>query len=97
MIRSDRVTGSKYWGRHPSGRRDPYAELNEETKKTAYHVRTRKYDRLYVGHYDAEKYKKEMVDYRAGKRKSRPNGRVWHSVRKGDWIKKQPPAYMPYG
>lgn len=62
-----------------------------------YRTVTRKYEHLYVGHYDTEKYRKEMVDYKAGKRKSRPNGRVWHSIRKGDWIKKQPSVNMPYG
>jgi hypothetical protein len=36
---------------------------------------------LYVGHYDAEKYKKGMDDYKMGKLKSRPNGRRWCKVR----------------
>jgi hypothetical protein len=36
---------------------------------------------LYIGHYDAEKYKKGMDDYKMGKLKSRPNGRQWHKVR----------------
>jgi hypothetical protein len=36
---------------------------------------------LYVGHYDAEKYKKTMEKYKMGKLKSRPNGRLWHKVR----------------
>jgi len=34
----------------------------------------------YVGHYSPEKYEKEMKDFRKGKRKSRPNGRIWHEV-----------------
>jgi hypothetical protein len=36
---------------------------------------------LYIGHYDAEKYKKAMVKYKMGRLKSRPNGRIWHKVR----------------
>jgi len=37
---------------------------------------------LYVGHYDSEKYKKDMDDYKKGLLcKSRPNGRRWHKVR----------------
>jgi hypothetical protein len=44
----------------------------------------RRYDRswhLYIGHYDAERYKKAMKKYKTGKLKSRPNGRSWHKVR----------------
>jgi hypothetical protein len=36
---------------------------------------------LYIGHYDAEKYKEAMKEYRAGRLKSRPNGRRWCKVR----------------
>jgi len=36
---------------------------------------------LYIGHYDAEKYKKAMAKYKMGRLKSRPNGRQWHKVR----------------
>jgi hypothetical protein len=35
----------------------------------------------YIGHYDAEKYKKAMEKYRSGELKSRPNGRRWCKVR----------------
>lgn len=35
----------------------------------------------YIGHYDAEKYKKAMEKYKSGRLKSRPNGRQWHKVR----------------
>jgi hypothetical protein len=35
----------------------------------------------YVGHYDAEKYKKAIEKYKMSKLKSRPNGRRWHKVR----------------
>lgn len=36
---------------------------------------------LYIGHYDAEKYKKAMEKYKSGRLKSRPNGRRWCKVR----------------
>jgi hypothetical protein len=36
---------------------------------------------LYIGHYDAEKYKKAMEKYKMGRLKSRPNGRRWCKVR----------------
>jgi hypothetical protein len=35
----------------------------------------------YIGHYDAEKYKKAIEKYKSGRLKSRPNGRQWHKVR----------------
>jgi hypothetical protein len=36
---------------------------------------------LYIGHYDAGKYKEAMTKYKMGRLKSRPNGRQWHKVR----------------
>lgn len=36
---------------------------------------------LYIGHYDAKKYKKAMEKYKSGRLKSRPNGRRWCKVR----------------
>jgi hypothetical protein len=36
---------------------------------------------LYIGHYDTEKYKKAMGQYKSGRLKSRPTGRLWHKVR----------------
>lgn len=39
---------------------------------------TRKYNyHAYVGHYSADKYKNDMEKYAAGRRRSRPNGRVY--------------------
>ena len=35
----------------------------------------------YIGHYDAEKYKKAMEKYKNGRLKARPNGRKWCKVR----------------
>jgi hypothetical protein len=36
---------------------------------------------LYIGHYDSEKYKNAMEEYKSGRLKSRPNGRRWCKVR----------------
>jgi hypothetical protein len=41
----------------------------------------RPYWHLYIGHYDAQTYKKAMEHYKRGRLKSRPNGRIWHKVR----------------
>lgn len=60
-------------------------------KSTAYRITSKKYFYDYIGHYSPEKYKTEMKDFRDGKRKSRPNGRIWHKVpvkqdgRRGIW------------
>ncbi len=35
----------------------------------------------YIGHYDAEKYKKAIEKYKSGRLKSRPTGRRWCKVR----------------
>ncbi len=37
---------------------------------------------LYIGHYDSEKYRDVMESYKIGRLKSRPNGRIWHKVRR---------------
>lgn len=50
---------------------------NTPDKKSLYRVTYGKYTYFYIGHYDKQKYKKQMIKYRAGKIKSRPNGRRW--------------------
>ncbi|MDQ3853731.1 MAG: hypothetical protein M3299_12955 [Thermoproteota archaeon] len=47
---------------------------------------------LYIGHYDAEKYKEAMEKYKTGKIKSRPNGRRWHKVRYSRVERKETPS-----
>ena len=49
-------------------------------KETSYRISSRPYFYEYIGHYSPEKYLKEMEDFKRGKRKSRPNGRIWHKV-----------------
>lgn len=59
--------GSKYRGNEKK-------ELFD--RETCYHKLYR-YEYGYIGHYDSGKYKKKMEDFKAGKRRSRPNGRKW--------------------
>jgi hypothetical protein len=54
-------------------------ELTKSVKR--WYVTYRRSIHPYIGHYDAEKYKKAMEHYRMGRLKSRPNGRRWHKVR----------------
>jgi hypothetical protein len=46
---------------------------------------------LYIGHYDAEKYKKAKEKYKMGTIESRPNGRRWCKVRYNR-VKRQVPS-----
>lgn len=75
-----KVRGTRYWGEDARGEIDRNAILDDETKKTAYRVQSKQYKHPYVGHYDSSKYKQEMIDYKNGKRKSRPNGRTWCKI-----------------
>jgi hypothetical protein len=50
---------------------------NIKDKKSLVRVTYGKYPCMYIGHYDKEKYKKEMIRYHQGQIKSRPNGRRW--------------------
>jgi hypothetical protein len=36
---------------------------------------------LYMGHYDKDANRKSTIDYKSGRRKSRPNGRTWCMLR----------------
>lgn len=63
-----RISGHKY--------------LDGRKEEDAYRVRYRK-KYYYVAHYDSIKYQKDMILYKNGKRKSRPNGRTWCKFPKG--------------
>jgi hypothetical protein len=67
----ERITGTKY---------NKSIKRENLDKRIHYRVRSVKYFHYYVGHYDPEVYKKQMVDYRNHKRQSRPNGRKWFKV-----------------
>jgi hypothetical protein len=62
---------------------NPVADGGKELTKSVHrwYVTYRPVVHPYIGHYDAEKYKKAMEKYSMGKIKSRPNGRQWHKVR----------------
>jgi hypothetical protein len=49
--------------------------------KAVFRVLSDRYYYNYIGHYDPTKYQKQMIDYKNGKRKSRPNGRKWCRLR----------------
>lgn len=60
----ERISGSKY--------------SLDKKDRDAYVVRSRKkYYHCYIGHYDSAIYQKQMIAYKEGRRKSRPNGRTW--------------------
>jgi hypothetical protein len=62
---------------------NPIADEGKELTKSVdrWYVTYRPVVHPYIGHYDAEKYRKAMEKYRNGRLKSRPNGRLWHKVR----------------
>jgi hypothetical protein len=62
---------------------NPIADEGKELTKSVkrWYVTYRPSIHPYIGHYDAEKYKKAMEKYKMGTIKSRPNGRQWHKVR----------------
>jgi hypothetical protein len=68
----EEVTGSEY-----IGEAEPYSGVEREPVKEPYKVLGRKRIAYYIGHYDSKKYHQQMKDYRAKRRKSRPNGRKW--------------------
>ena len=55
-------------GKPPEERQIPY-------RGSWFRVTYARYSQYYVAHYDSNKYKKQLIDYKLGKRKSRPNGR----------------------
>ena len=77
------VTGDHYRDRsqyHLSGHHSK-GDKEYLRKTKAYRVISSRYSYDYIGHYSHEQYKKQMEDFKQGKRKSRPNGRIWHMIR----------------
>jgi hypothetical protein len=72
------VGGTQYWGVIR-----PKPSLADRKDGNFYRVITGKYYCYYFGHYDAEKYRQQMIEYRNGRTKSRPNGRKWCKVSVG--------------
>jgi hypothetical protein len=72
------ISGNKYWGEIR-----PKPGPDDRKGQDFYRVVTGKYHYDYFGHYDKEKYRQQMVEYKNGRRKSRPNGRKWCKVSVG--------------
>jgi hypothetical protein len=72
------ISGNRYWGEGiERGGLKPADYLKGSNKEDYYKTVSRRYPHYYIGHYDKEKYKQQMIKYRNGKLKSRPNGRKW--------------------
>jgi hypothetical protein len=67
-----RIRGNRYRG-------DRKYEVVD--KKSVYMVISDRYYHYYIGHYDPDKYREQMIKYRNGERKSRSNGRRWCKLR----------------
>jgi hypothetical protein len=68
----------EYWRTMVKGNKYRGWEAKELFDREAcYKVFTRKYFKYYVGHYDKEKYEKQMKQFKERNRKSKPNGRKW--------------------
>jgi hypothetical protein len=79
-----RVKGSKYRG-------DESVNNNKDSAATIYYrVSSERYYHYYIGHYDPAKYRQQMVKYKNGQRKSRPNGRRWCKPHHKSILKRSP-------
>lgn len=77
-----RISGDHYRGHseyHLVGR-NRKEDKEYFDKKTSYRVSSGVYFYDYIGHYSPDKYQEQMERFKSGKRKSRPNGRIWHKV-----------------
>ena len=78
----ERVRGSYYRGKSKKGLIIRGEDEVYNSEENNFRTVSEKYYHDYFGHYDREKYKQQMMDYRSGKRKSRPNGRRWCKILK---------------
>ena len=72
---SKKVKGNRYRGEQLTGLTYSLNVTQDFDKRSCYRVTYGKYLQYYVAHYDPKKYQKQMKDYKARRRKSRPNGR----------------------
>jgi hypothetical protein len=70
-----KVKGNRYRGEHLTGLTDSLNVPHDFDKRSCYRVTYGRYLQYYVAHYDPMKYQNQMEDYKAGRRRSRPNGR----------------------
>lgn len=80
-----KVKGTKYLGEKKNFLIKPEESNPIKDKKDYYRVTYKRYSYYYIGHYDKEKYEKNMERYKKGEIKSRPNGRIWHKLRENDY------------
>jgi hypothetical protein len=76
---SGRWIRSIYYAEHSASPDKIYQDEGKYQRKFKV-IGKRRY-RLYMGHYDKGKYQKRKPDDRTGKRRSRPNGRKWCSLK----------------
>ena len=79
---SSKVRGNRFRGEPKKHLVGSEHQIQNATEKSWYRVSYGKYYQYYIGHYDPDKYRDQMNDYKAGKRKSRPNGRIECKLRK---------------
>ena len=72
---SNKIKGNRYRGEHLIGLTDSLNVPQDFDRGSCYRVIYGKYLQYYFAHYDPKKYQKQMKDYKAGRRKSKPNGR----------------------
>lgn len=75
LVWGRKARGYRYRGEHLTGLTGSLNVPQDFDKRSCYRVTYGKYLQYYVAHYDPKKYRKQMEDYKAGRRKSRPNGR----------------------
>ena len=75
QVWSLKVKGNRYRGEHLTGLIDSLNVPHDFDKRSCYRVTYGRYLQYYVAHYDPKKYQIQMEDYKAGRRRSRPNGR----------------------
>jgi hypothetical protein len=62
----------------------PENEKLNPDRESWYRVTYARYWQYYVAHYDPARYKKQMIGYKEGRRRSRPNGRRECKLRNAD-------------
>jgi hypothetical protein len=70
-----KIRGNTYRGEHLIGLTDSLNVPQDFDKRSCYRVTYGKYLQYYVAHYDPKKYQRQKRDYKAGRLKSKPNGR----------------------
>ena len=75
QVWSRKVKGERYRGEHITGLTESLNVDPDFDRSSCYRVTYGKYLQYYFAHYDPKKYQEQMKDYKAERRKSKPNGR----------------------